>query len=194
MKIQTGVIMISEIKGYLNRLKVTIDMMDLDEINAVINVIKLAYDNNKTIYIFGNGGSGSTASHIVCDINKGVSYGKTKRFKMICLNDNIATVLAYANDVSYDDIFIEQLKNYLLSGDVVIGISGSGNSMNVIKAIDYANENGGITIGFCGYDGGKLKNNAKYSIHAKIDDMQISEDIHLIMGHIIMRIFQDLDL
>ena len=105
----------------------------------------------------------------------------------MCLNDNIATMLAYANDNSYDDIFIEQLRNYFSPGDVVIGISGSGNSNNVLKAIKYANENGGITIGLCGFNGGKLHNIVHIPILANIHDMQKVEDVHTIITHMAMQ-------
>jgi len=139
--------------------------------------------------LFGNGGSGSTASHFACDINKGVSYGHDKRFKVICLNDNIPTMLAYANDSSYDDIFIEQLKNFLSPGDVVFGISGSGNSENVMRAIEYGNSNGAKTLGFTGFEGGRLGKAAGLSINIASDDMQKIEDIHLILTHMIMQAF-----
>lgn len=176
------------IENYFSRLKNTIDKISRDEIESFINTIITARDNENTIFIMGNGGSASTASHFVCDYNKGVSYGQEKRIKFICLNDNIATMMAYANDVSYDDIFVEQLKNFLKPNDVVIGISGSGNSKNVIKAIEYANKNKSITVGLTGYNGGKLKKSAKVSVNANIDDMQISEDMHMILCHMVMQI------
>lgn len=139
----------------------------------------------------GNGGSAATASHYVCDFNKGMSYGRDKRFKMICLNDNVQTMMAYANDVDYQSVFVEQLKNFLRRDDVVIGISGSGNSGNVTKAIEYANQNGGITCGLTGYDGGFLRRIAHYSVNVRIHDIQISEDIHMMLVHVIYRIVND---
>lgn len=172
------------IEEYFNKLKTTIDNLNRDEIETFIKVLVQAKEAGKMVYIMGNGGSAATASHFCCDFNKGVSYGKDKRFKFICLNDNLATMMAYANDISYDDIFVEQLKNFLNSGDVVIGISGSGNSKNVLKAIEYANSADGTTIGITGYDGGKLKKMAKYSVNTNINDMQISEDIHMILDHL----------
>ncbi|MGB2929389.1 MAG: SIS domain-containing protein, partial [Desulfobacterales bacterium] len=126
-------------------------------------------------------------SHWACDINKGCGLGIDKKFKMICLNDSISTMLAYANDLSYEDIFIEQLKNFFVPGDVVIGISGSGNSENVLKAIEYANKNGGTTVGLCGFSGGKLYQIVNIPILAKVDDMQKIEDIHMIVAHISMQ-------
>jgi len=103
------------------------------------------------------------------------------------LVDNIGLITAYANDLSYEDIFSEQLKNIMNEGDLVIAISGSGNSENVIRAVEYANANGGHTIGLCGYHGGKLKKIAHHSVWVPIDDMQLSEDIHAIFGHIVMQ-------
>lgn len=175
--------MIDKINNYIDNLKLCLDNLDRAEINMFINLLIQARDEGRSIYIMGNGGSASSASHFCCDFNKGMSYKQDKKFKMLCLNDNVATMLAYANDVNYDDVFVEQLKNFLNKGDIVIGISGSGNSKNVLRAIEYANSNGGISIGLTGYNGGILKQIAKYSVNAKIDDMQISEDIHMMLCH-----------
>ena len=178
------------INGYFEKLKSTIDNLDRNEIEQFVKMLNTARENGNQIFIMGNGGSASTASHFCCDFNKGASYGfnDKKRFKFICLNDNIATMMAYSNDVSYDDVFVEQLKNFLQKDDVVIGISGSGNSKNVIKAIEYANASGAVTAGLTGYTGGKLKELAKYSVNVNINDMQVSEDIHMILCHMIMQI------
>ena len=184
----------TDINNYFNRLKCTLDNLDRDKIENFIQVLNKARMNGNTIFIMGNGGSAATASHFVCDFNKGASYmhDDKKRFKFICLNDNIATMTAYANDVSYDDVFVEQLKNFLMKDDVVIGISGSGNSPNVVRAVEYANANNGITIGLTGYNGGKLKQISKYSVNANVDDMQISEDIHLILCHMLLKIINNI--
>ena len=182
--------MIKQINGYFNKLKSTLDHLDRKEIEQFINVLNKARENGNQIFIMGNGGSASTASHFCCDFNKGTCYGfdDKKRFKFICLNDNIPTMMAYSNDISYDDVFVEQLKNFLQPNDVVIGISGSGNSKNVIKAIEYANANRALTMGLTGYSGGKLRELAKYTVNANINDMQVSEDIHMILCHMIMQI------
>lgn len=174
-------------KEYIDKLKKTLDSLDLDEIEDFTIALINAFENNCQIFIFGNGGSASTASHFACDINKGCSNGNEKRFKVISLTDNIPIMLAYANDVSYEDVFLEQLKNYLNIGDVVIGISGSGNSKNVLKAIEYSNQKGNVTIGITGFNGGLLKKLAKISVNANVNDMQISEDIHMIVVHILMK-------
>jgi D-sedoheptulose 7-phosphate isomerase len=136
----------------------------------------------------GNGGSASTASHWVADLNKGCCLDYRKKFKAISLCDSISTMLAYANDLSYEEIFVEQLKNFLVPGDVVIGISGSGNSKNVLKAIDYANEHGGITVGLCGFSGGQLYRLVKFPILARVDDLQKVEDIHMVVVHMTMQL------
>lgn len=178
----------SDILIYLNRLQETIRRLDKNEINKFINMLLDARDADKQIFIMGNGGSASTASHFCCDFNKGSSYGFNKRFKFICLNDNVPGMMAYANDVSYDDVFVEQLKNFFNPGDYVIGISGSGNSKNVLKAIEYANANGGVTIGLTGFNGGKLKQICAHSVNMNVDDMQISEDLHMMMDHLSMKV------
>lgn len=177
-----------EIEAYFEKLKRTVDRVSVEELNTLMNVLIEAKEQGKTIFIMGNGGSSATASHYVCDFNKSVSSGQEKKFKFICLNDNIPSLMAYANDVSYDDIFVGQLKNFFCEGDVVLGISGSGNSKNVLKAIEYANTNGGITIGLTGYNGGHLKEIVQYGVHIPVDDMQITEDLHMVLDHCMMKI------
>ena len=179
------------INNYFEQLKNTIDNLDRNELKTFINLLLTTRDAGKHIYIMGNGGSGATASHFCCDFNKGMSYQQDKKFKMICLNDNVATMLAYSNDVAYENVFVEQLKNFLTEGDVVIGISGSGNSKNVLNAIDYANKNGGISVGITGYNGGILKQISRYSVNANVDNMQITEDIHMMICHMIYHILMN---
>lgn len=178
----------NSIDKYFDRLKSAIDALDRQELDYFIQILLKARDNDKHIYIMGNGGSAATASHFVCDFNKGMSYQQDKKFKMICLNDNVATMLAYSNDVGYEDVFVEQLRNFLKKDDVVIGISGSGNSKNILKAVNYANSVGAVTIGLTGFNGGELKKKASMSVNANIDDMQISEDIHMMICHMIYNI------
>jgi len=181
------------LKEYLMELNTILTGIDPKEFNDLIGELNEAYTRQANIFICGNGGSAATASHFACDINKGVSFGKGKRFRVICLNDNIPTMLAYANDVSYDDIFVEQLKNFMNSGDLAIGVSGSGNSENVLKAIEYGNKNGGKTFGICGYGGGKLKDTAQKSLIVHSNDMQKVEDAHLIIFHSVMQWFRRLE-
>ena len=180
-----------EIDLYFNKLNKALDDLNREEINIVISLLLKAYESNKQIFICGNGGSAAIASHFACDLNKGLSWGREKKFKVISLTDNIATITAYANDVSYDDIFVEQLKNFINPEDIVLGVSASGNSQNVIKAMEYANLNKAVTIGLCGYDGGKLKTTAAHSIHVNKNDMQVVEDIHSMLGHMLMKILSE---
>lgn len=135
---------------YIEQLKDVLDSFPHEQFERLTEAMMDAYREDRRIFVMGNGGSASTASHWVCDVNKGCCLHSDKKFKMICLNDSIATMLAYANDLSYKDVFAEQLKNFFEPGDMVIGISGSGNSGNVLKAIEYANENDGKTVGLCG--------------------------------------------
>ena len=173
--------------GYLEELKELLDSFPHDRFEEVASAILSAYNNERQIFIMGNGGSGSTASHFACDINKGCCFNVEKKFKVICLNDNIPTMLAYANDLSYEKVFVEQLKNFLKPGDVVIGISGSGNSANVIQAIVYAKEKSAKTIGLTGFDGGELAGAADIPLVASINDMQKVEDVHMIVVHMLMQ-------
>ena len=176
-------------QDYFERVTATIDTLNFQEIDKSMKAILTAYDQGADIYVFGNGGSAATASHMTNDFNKGISCGIEKKFRFHCLNDNIATLLAIANDISYADIFYEQLKNRLRAKDLIIAISGSGNSCNIIKAVEYAQSCGCIVIGITGYSGGKLKQIADYSLHADIEDMQVVEDIHLIFNHMMMKAF-----
>lgn len=175
-----------QLSDYFDREIAAIKSLDLNEINTVLNVLEAARQNDQTIFICGNGGSAATASHFVCDFNKGVSENQDKKYRFDCLNDNVPLMMATANDLSYDDIFIVPLKNKLQKGDVFFGISGSGNSVNVIKAMEYAKKQGAVTIAMTGYNGGKLKVLADYSIHININNMQIAEDIHMMMDHVMM--------
>jgi D-sedoheptulose 7-phosphate isomerase len=170
---------------YFGRLKATLDKLDTGIIDQVVEVILKCRDDRGTMYIFGNGGSAANASHIAGDFLKGISYGMDKRFKTHCLNDNIAGTTAITNDLSYNEIFIEQLKTYLEPGDIVIGISGSGNSENVVRAVDWAGKHGATTVGMVGYKGGRLAEVAGYVIHVPVKDMEITEDAHTIIFHAI---------
>lgn len=172
---------------YFSRLQNVIDGIDKPAFNSAIDLIRTTWCAGKQIIVFGNGGSALTAQHFVTDWNKSVYIKTGKPFRGACLAENMGLLSAYANDISYDDVFVEQLKPMLGEGDLVIGISGSGNSENVLRAIRYANDHGGITLGICGYDGGQLRTIARHAICADVNDMQLSEDIHLIFGHITMQ-------
>ena len=178
----------AEIEDYTSRLKSIMDSIDRVQINDVMNVLIKAYENENTIYIFGNGGSASTASHIVCDFNKGVSIELEKKFRFVCLNDNVATMMAIANDCGYENVFSMQLEGKLKKGDVIFAISGSGNSKNVVKAVEYAKGQGNEIITLTGYNGGRLLELSDHPIHVNIDNMQIAEDAHMILLHMMSSI------
>ena len=181
-------------KEYLKEVKKTLDSIEKDLIEKMdrfANILLKARDEKRTIFIMGNGGSAATASHFVSDLSKGTIVNGFPRFKAIALTDNIPNLLAWANDESYDDIFMEQLKNFMEPKDVVIGISGSGNSLNIIKAIEYANKNGGITIGMSGFDGGKLLKCAQENIHVPSSYIQRVEDIHLLIEHLLTSLIRE---
>lgn len=179
---------VAAIEEYLGKLQQVIAGLDRAEIDALAHIVRRAYDEQRTIFTMGNGGSAATASHYACDLNKGACFKAEKKFRVHALTDSLATILALGNDVDYESIFVEQLKCFCRPGDVVIGISGSGNSPNVLRAIQYANQMECTTVGVCGYDGGKLKPIVSAAVHVRADDMQIVEDIHLIVGHILMRV------
>ena len=164
--------------------------VSLDRFEEFVLLLESAYHEQRQVFLMGNGGSGSTASHIACDLNKSLSFGKQKRFRAICLNDNVPMLMAYANDVSYEEVFVEPLKNFLRSGDLVVALSGSGNSPNVLKAIEYANSHGAHTVGLSGFDGGKLAGMVRTPIVALVHDMQKAEDAHLILLHIVFQILR----
>lgn len=176
------------VSDYLSELREVLVKVPLDRFEEMVSVLLNAYEHSRSVFVMGNGGSGSTASHFACDINKGVSFGLERRFKVICLNDNVPSMMAYSNDVSYEAIFVEQLKNFLESVDVVIGISGSGNSENVLKAVEYARNKGARTIGLSGFGGGRLAKLVDVPVVVTSRDMQKVEDTHLIITHMIMQI------
>lgn len=178
----------NEIIAYFEKVKSTIDKISAEDLSTVMNILNKARDEKRTVYVCGNGGSAATASHYCCDFNKGISSAQEKKFRFICLSDNIPTMMAYANDFDYNEVFIGPLRNFLRPGDYVLGISGSGNSENVVRALQYANENGGTTIAFTGYDGGRMKKMAHYGVHIPIMDMQVSEDLHMVLDHCMMSI------
>ena len=178
----------SYIQDYIAAEQELLSKLDADAIDAALSRIVRAFEDEGTIYIFGNGGSASTASHFANDFNKGISEYTQKKFRFICLNDNVPTVLAIANDIGYEEVFRFQLRGKLQQRDLVIGISGSGNSMNVVNALDYAAACGVDTIGITGYTGGKVRKMAKYSLHVPVENMQLTEDVHMIFDHMMMTV------
>jgi len=176
------------VREYLDHEIETIRRLDVDEIDRALHVLVGTFENGNTVYVFGNGGSSATASHYQNDFNKGISEHTEKKFNFLCLNDNVATVMAVANDIGFEEVFRFQLQGHLRPGDVVMAISGSGNSKNVINAVEYAKENGNLVIGVTGFGGGRLKELADISLHAPVNSMQISEDIHMMFDHLMMSV------
>jgi D-sedoheptulose 7-phosphate isomerase len=174
-------------EAYLSKLTRLLATLDRTQVDNAIGVIADAWHAGRQIITLGNGGSSMTALHFINDWNKSIFMSSGKPFRGRTLVDNMGLVMAYSNDNSFQDVFVEQLKNVYCKGDLVIGISGSGNSENVIRAVRYTNEHDGVTLGLCGYRGGKLKEIAKHVVWANVDDMQLSEDAHAIFGHIVMQ-------
>lgn len=179
---------------YLEGLKEVLDSINREEIDAVVADLSEAYARGKQVFVIGNGGSAATASHMACDLGKTV-LGKNhtwhrKRFKVIALNDNMPLITAWGNDVSYDLVFSEQLRNLANSGDLLLVLTGSGNSPNVLCAVEAARELDLKTIGFLGFDGGRVKPMLDRSILVKSDNYGFVEDAHMILNHLITAHFK----
>ena len=175
------------IQNYIKQHNSVISCLDIQEIEKAIILITEKSLAGNTIAVCGNGGSALTASHYITDWNKMVNLKTGKRFNGICLSDNIGLVTAYANDLSYGDIFSEQVRNLLLPGDLLITVSGSGNSENVVRATEIANNIGVDSLAICGYDGGRLKQISNDFVWICSYDMQICEDAHIVFGHLVMK-------
>lgn len=161
--------------------------LDCDAIARVGEILETARRANRTIFVLGNGGSAATASHFANDLGLGPRVSGGSAFRAISLTDNVAFLTAAANDISFESVFSEQLKTFMQAGDIVIAISASGNSPNVLKAVEYATKRGAFTIGLTGFDGGKLRKIAHENIHINTPhgDYGPVEDIHLILGHLV---------
>ncbi len=173
------------ISKYLDLVCQEIQNLDPVQVETVCELVENAYDEGRFVFIIGNGGSGANASHLCEDLAKCTlrDFDSQKRLKVLSLTDNTAWVMAVANDLHYDRIFLEQLKNLASPGDLLLSISGSGNSPNILKAVSWANENGLTTVGFTGFSGGKLKDLAQHNVHAAVDDMGIVESLHQVVFH-----------
>ena len=174
-------------KQYIDLVKSTLDALDANALESLVDAFHSTYEKGGNIYTMGNGGSGASASHAAGDFLKGASYGLDKRFRMICLNDNLPSMMAIANDIGWESIFVEPLKNFLSPNDLVIGISGSGNSKNVVNAIEYANEQGATTVAMSGFKGGKISQIATIDVHAPVIDMEVTEDVHMVIFNIVKK-------
>ena len=170
---------------YVAQLKRTLDRMPWERLEQIVDLLDAARLAGHQVFIFGNGGSASTASHMACDLGKNTVMPGTPRLRTLSLNDNMALFSALGNDYGYENVFVEQLHNLVDTGDVVIAISASGNSPNVIKAVTLAAERGATTVGFCGFNGGKLAKIVDLAIVADNDCIEQVEDIHVILEHMI---------
>lgn len=178
---------------YKAQLLQAIEHIDVDKVSQAIEWFREARDSGRHIFVCGNGGSASTASHFTCDMVKGASFNRPSRFRIMALTDSLATITAYSNDVCYDAVFVEQLRNFAEPGDLFMAISGSGNSPNVLRATEYANSAGCRTIALCGRDGGKLGRLAQLNIQVDVPHMGRIEDAHMIVCHMICYYFMDVD-
>jgi len=176
---------------YRDQLLSTIGSIDVDKVAQAIEWFKDARASGRAIFVAGNGGSAATASHFVCDMVKGASFGKASRFRIQALHDSVPTLTAYSNDVSYEDAMVEQFKNFAQAGDLYMAISGSGNSPNVVRAMEYANSIGCRTIALTGRDGGRLGALAMLNVHVPEAHMGRIEDGHHIICHMICYSFMD---
>lgn len=178
---------------YRDLLIQTLQSMDTAAVDRIIATLAQARDEGRQIFVCGNGGSAASASHFTCDMVKGASFQKdpAKRFKIMALTDMMPTMTAYSNDVSYDAVFVEPLKNFAKPGDVVMCISGSGNSPNVLRAMEYARSIGCRTIAMTGRDGGKLGPLAEVNLHVAVPHMGRIEDAHMIACHMIAYHFME---
>lgn len=174
--------------AYMERCVAAARAVDVAEVESLADAIEQAYREHRCVFVIGNGGSGANASHLCEDLGKGtlVDFENQKRLKIISLTDNTPYILAWANDTSYERIFVEQLKNLAGPGDLLIAISGSGNSPNILRAVEHANANGLRTFGVTGYDGGQLRQIAQQCFHVPCMDMGICETVHVVFFHYLM--------
>ena len=177
----------SQSRKYITELQITLDRLPVETIELVISMLHEARLSNRQIFIMGNGGSASTASHFVCDLGKNTRWRGLPNFRVMGLTDNMALFSALANDEGYENVFAQQLASFVHPGDIVIGISTSGNSANVVNAIKLANQVGAMTIGFTGFDSGQLGPLLDINIHVPSDSIEQVEDIHLMLEHLICK-------
>jgi len=183
--------MINEITTYLDQVSSLVLKIPADSIERITAIILKAYTEDRTIFVFGNGGGSATSAHFVCDLAKGTAAKGRKRLRALSLADNMPLLTAWANDTDYTNTFGEQLLNHVRSGDIAIGLSGSGMSPNIISAFEVANEAGACSILLSGFEGGKAVEIAQESIVVPSNDMQQIEDVHLMLCHIIFRCLRD---
>jgi D-sedoheptulose 7-phosphate isomerase len=170
-------------RSYFEALSKTVGILPHGDIDNVAGVLMTAFENQRTVFLFGNGGSAALASHFACDLGKGTANGSGRRFRVMALTDNVPVMTAWANDSDYEDIFAEQLVNFVCPRDIAFAISASGNSPNVLKALAAARRTGATTIGLTGFAGGKMKSLCDACVVIPSDNMQVIEDLHLSVAH-----------
>lgn len=174
---------ITDATGYFSLLAQTMSRLPYQSIDAVSAILLRAYHGGGTVYLFGNGGSAALASHLACDLGKGTLNGSDKRFRALALTDNVPLMTAWANDFKYEEIFAQQLANFVREDDVALAISGSGNSPNVLRALECAREANATTVGLTGFQGGRMKDLCDVCMIVPSDNMQIIEDLHVCVAH-----------
>ncbi|HAH86503.1 MAG: SIS domain-containing protein [Armatimonadota bacterium] len=179
------------IDAYLKNVAGLISDTSRSDLMVVADILVDAYKSDAQVFIMGNGGSASTASHMACDLQKTIGLHGNRKFRVMALTDSSPLMTAWANDFDYSDIFSRQLEAWVGPGDVVIAISGSGNSKNVLKAVDYANKSGATSIGMSGFRGGQLVGICHYNIVVPSNDMQHIEDLHMVFAHLLFRYILD---
>jgi len=185
----TDAVEIMGAKQYFEELQRVVAAISHDSIDQMADALVRAYEAGRVVYTFGNGGSAALASHLACDLGKGTAYcNGGKRFRVLALTDNVPTLTAWANDSGYEDVFSEQLRNFVQPGDVAFAISGSGNSKNVLNALHVARQAGATTLGISGFQGGQMKSLCDICMVVPSNNLQIVEDMHLATAHSIFRI------
>jgi D-sedoheptulose 7-phosphate isomerase len=178
---------------YLSEFTPLLGQVDRKEVQTLVDALVDAYQTEKWVFIIGNGGSGANASHLAEDLGKGTlsDFDNQKRLKVLSLTDNTPWILALGNDLGYDRVFVEQLKHYAAPGHLLISISGSGNSPNILKTVEWATANNLQTFAFTGYDGGKLRKMSQHSIHVPSFNMGMLESVHLVIFHYLLDTLRD---
>ena len=181
------------IRDYLTNLSALLVAVDVTAVTCAVDLLETAYRNDRRLVLCGNGGSGTTASHLVCDFMKGILLEgpDNKPFEVIALSDSPALLSAWANDSAFAEVFAGQARTWLRPGDILLAISGSGNSPNILQVVEAARERGATSIGFCGYDGGRLADSVDLALVVERRNMQQVEDVHLALGHILFSALRD---
>lgn len=179
------------IRRYLEEVTQTLSALPVDRIQDVVEVLLSANYVGSTVFIVGNGGSAATASHFACDLAKGTITPGRPRLRVTALTDNVPLMTAWSNDVAYEDLFVEQLRGLMRRGDVLVAISGSGNSPNVLKAVEFARQIGGVTLGLSGFEGGQLSELVDISVVVPSQCMEHIEDVHLTLCHLVCTVLRE---